>query len=67
MPTTTPHGLVRPARPGTADAGTATPQQTEDERDIEIAEERLREIEEDPESVLRGAELDDFMKSILSS
>ena len=65
MPTTTPQGLVRPARRGAADAGTATPQQSEDERDIEIAEKRLREIEEDPESVLRGAELDDFMKSVL--
>ena len=65
MPTTAPQGLARPDRRSSADAGSATPQQTEDERDIEIAEERLREIEADPGSVLRGAELDDFMKSIL--
>ncbi|MCY4599775.1 MAG: hypothetical protein OXF27_07635 [Acidobacteria bacterium] len=41
------------------------PQQTEDERDVEIAEQRLREIESDPGTVLRGTELDDFMKSVL--
>ena len=65
MPATAPQGLARPDQRGSADTGSATPQQTEDERDIEIAEERLREIEADPGSVLRGAELDDFMKSIL--
>ena len=64
MPAPAPHELVRQDPRSGADADGATPQ-TEDKRDIEIAEERLREIEADPGSVLRGAELDDFMKSIL--
>ena len=65
MPATAPQELARQDPRSGADADSATPQQTEDKRDIEIAEQRLREIEADPGSVLRGAELDDFMKSIL--
>ena len=65
MPATAPQELARRNPRGGADADSATPQQTEDKRDIKIAEQRLREIEADPGSVLRGAELDDFMKSIL--
>ena len=65
MPVTAPQGLTHSDPRGNADAGSVKPQQTEDERDVEIAEQRLREIESDPGTVLRGTELDDFMKSIL--
>ena len=65
MPATAPEELARQGPRGEADADSATPQQTEDKRDIEIAQQRLREIEANPDSVLRGAELDDFIKSIL--
>ena len=65
MPATAPEELARQDPRGDADADSATPQQTENERDIEIAHRRLREIEANPESVLRGAELDEFIKSIL--
>ena len=65
MPATAPQKLARQDPRGEADADSATPQRTEDERDIEIARRRLREIEANPGSVLRGAELDEFIKSIL--
>ena len=65
MPVAAPPGPTHPDPRGSADAGRMKPQQTEDERDVEIAEQRLREIESDPGTVLRGTELDDFMKSIL--
>ena len=65
MPVTAPPGPTHPDPRGSADAGRMKAQQTEDERDVEIAEQRLREIESDPGTVLRGTELDDFMKSIL--